>query len=277
MSLARRLAAAAALRVVTRLPSGTVGRARVAGRLAPLLEKVFAVIGSPLEGTVVAIAAGPAEGLKIVGERRSLAWLSGGVERELQAIVESELPRDGVFVDAGASIGFFSLLAARLVGPTGRVIAFEPQPAAAASIRVNADLNSFGQITVVEAALSSASGTGVLHGLGTATARLSAEEQPGGLPVELVSLDDFLAARPGLVPDLVKIDVEGHEPDVLAGMTRTLEDHRPAVLVELHGTRGSVVQALQEAGYAVSVVGSTQAPLEADASAHLHAHRPSSP
>lgn len=274
MNLLRRLPAAVALRVVTRLPSGAVGRARVAGRLAPLLEGVFAVIGRPLTGSVVAIAAGPAEGLKVVGERRSLAWLSGGVEREIQSIVEDELPRDGVFVDAGASIGFFSLLGARLVGPAGHVIAFEPQPAAAASIRANADLNAFDQVTVVEAALSSASGRGVLHGVGTATAHISTDQEPtDGLLVDRVSLDEFLGARPGLVPDLVKIDVEGHELDVLAGMRATLADHGPTLLVELHGEAAPVVDVLLDAGYAVSIVGSNDAPREAGASAHLHARR----
>ena len=112
----RRLGAAVALKIVTSLPAGTVGRARVSGRLAPLLERIFGALGRPLTGRVVAIADGPGKGLRVVGERRSLAWLSGGVESEIQFVLERELALGGVFVDAGASIGFFALLAARIVG-----------------------------------------------------------------------------------------------------------------------------------------------------------------
>ena len=273
MSLLRRLAAALALRVVTGLPAGAVGRARVAGRLAPVLELLFAALGSPLSGREVAVADGPAAGVKLVGERRSLAWLSGRVEPEVQSVLERELVTGGVFVDAGASIGFFSLLAARIVGPTGRVIAFEPQPAAAASIRGNAALNAFEQVTVVEAALSAGPSTVVFQGVGTATAHVAGEDDAQGLRVSCVSLDDFLAAHPSLVPDLVKIDVEGHEGAVLAGMRTTLAERAPALVIELHGSPDEIVDALEAERYEVAIVGSGEVARHAAPAAHLFAAR----
>ena len=273
MSLLGRAAAAVSLRVVTGLPAGTVGRARVSGRLAPLLELLFAAVGSPLTGREVAVAAGPAAGVKLVGERRSLAWLSGRVEPDVQSILERERVSGGVFVDAGASIGFFSLLAARIVGPTGRVVAFEPQPAAASSIRGNAALNSFEQVMVVEAALGAEPGTAVLRGVGTATAHIEEGDARDGLRVSCVSLDDFLAAHAGLVPDLVKIDVEGHEGDVLAGMRTTLAEHRPVLVIELHGAPGEIVDALEAAEYDVAVVGSGEGARHASPASHLFAAR----
>ena len=271
----RRLAEAVALRIVTRAPAGAVGRARVAGRIAPLLESAFAAVGSPLNGRVVEIADGPARGLRIVGERRSLAWLSGRVEPEVQSVLERELIPGGVFVDAGASVGFFTLLAARIVGSGGRVVAFEPQPAAAAAIRANADLNSFSQVLVVEAALSDGGGTAVLEGLGTATAHVATRAgSRRGLQVDRVSLDGFLEAHADLAPDLVKIDVEGHEASVLGGMAATLAEHGPTLVIELHGSPHPIVELLEATGYAVSVVGSTSTAREAAPSAHLFARRP---
>ena len=256
MTLLRHVGAALAFKVVTSLPSGAVGRARVSGRLAPLLERIFALIGRPLTGRALTVAEGPGEGLGIVGERRSLAWLSGRVEPEIQSILERELAPGDVFVDAGASIGFFSLLAARIVGPRGRVISFEPQPGAAASVRTNVELNGFEHVTVVEAALSSARGTAVLQGVGTATAHVNTEDEAiEGMRVDRISLDDFLAERPAIVPDLVKIDVEGHEASVLAGMRTTLAEHRPTLVVELHGDPEEIVDTLEAAEYIVSVVG----------------------
>jgi FkbM family methyltransferase len=271
MTLLRRMGAALAFKVVTSLPPGAVGRARVSGRLAPLLERIFALIGRPLNGTALAVAEGPGEGLGIVGERRSLAWLSGRVEPEIQSILERELGPGDVFVDAGASIGFFSLLAARIVGPSGRAIAFEPQPVAAASVRTNVELNGFENVTVVEAALSNARGTAMLRGVGTATAHLTtAGEAIGGLRVDRISLDDFLAERPAIVPDLVKIDVEGHEASVLAGMQTTLAEDRPTLVVELHGDPRGIVETLEAADYVVSVIGTVGiAARDAEPAAHL--------
>jgi FkbM family methyltransferase len=236
-----------------------------------LLELGFAVVGLPLYGTVVPIAHGPASGLRIRAERRSLAWISGRVEGDVQRVLTAELAPGGVFIDVGASIGFFSLLAARIVGSDGTVIAFEPQPPAAASIRDNAALNGFTTVTVVESALSSRPGRVALEDVGKATAHVveSPRTETGTDYVEALSLDAYLAERPRIVPDVVKIDVEGHEVAVLAGMRATLSHQRPLLLVECHGQVADVVAELERAQYSAGVVGSDTRAAEAPPSAHL--------
>ena len=214
---------------------------------------------------------GPAAGLSLFAERRSLVWISGRAEPEVQAVVSRLLATGATFVDAGASIGFFTLLAARCVGPSGTIIAFEPQPAAAASVRRNALLNGFENVRVVEAALTSEAGAGLIVGVGKATAHL-ADQTPGRghtLRVDATTLDRFLAGRPEIEPSLVKIDVEGHEANVLDGMYDTLSKHRPAILIECHGDVRSVLLRLEDARFAVSVVGSDLPPSEAPGTAHL--------
>ena len=176
--------------------------------MAPTLEAIQAVIGAPLYGQAVPVAHGAAAGLILVAERRSLAWLSGRVEAEVQDVLVERLGPGAMFVDVGASVGFFSLLAARLVGPGGVVVAFEPQPDAASSLRRNAQLNGFSMVEVVEAALSSWTGKGALAGIGKATAHIVDGREPEAQSVEVTTLDESLAGR-SEPPVVVKIDVEG--------------------------------------------------------------------
>lgn len=255
MNVVRSLAGRLAYRLVARAPAGAVGRARTSRHLAPLLERGLAAVGVPLYGTVVPIAHGPAAGLRLVAERRSLVWISGAVEPEVQEVLVRYLRTSGTFLDVGSSIGFFTLLAARIVGAEGAVVAFEPQPAAASSLRRNAALNGFETVTVVEAAVSSVPGHVVLEGVGKATARV-VDGGADGMRVDCTSLDAYLADRSDLVPELVKIDVEGHEADVLAGMQESLLAHSPALVIEWHGEAAPVVAALARAGYTVSALGS---------------------
>jgi FkbM family methyltransferase len=244
--------------LVTRAPPSAVARARFSRRLGPVLEVCFAALGSPLFGRVVPVARGRAAGLRLVAERRSLVWLAGSVEHDVQAAFAAHVTSGRTIIDAGASVGFFSLLGARLVGPTGRVVAFEPQPAAARSIRRNAELNGFENVIVVEAALSSRTGRAFLENVGQATARVAFCEPPASrtLAVPCVALDDYLRERPHLRPDLIKIDVEGSEADVLDGMRATLAGHRPVVVVECHDHSIAIASRLERAGYAVSAVSS---------------------
>ena len=221
-------------------------------------------------GSAVPIAGGPAAGLRILAERRSLAWISVTVESEVQAVITARLKPGGVFLDVGSSIGFFALLAARLVGGNGVVIAFEPQPRAADSVRRNAELNGFENVRVVESVVSSGPGEVLFEGVGKATAHVARGPHGGpALRVAATSVDAFLSAQRELRPDLVKIDVEGHEHDVLLGMRSTLRELRPALVIECHDRSGELVDVLEDASYAVSVLGSATPARQAPASAHL--------
>ena len=244
------IAARLSYNLVARAPGGVVGRARTA-RVAPLLEACYAALGTPLYGSVVRVAHGPAAGIRLVGERRSLAWISGRTESDVQHALVAHLPSGGVFVDVGASIGFLSLLAARIVGPGGTVVAFEPQPEAARSIERNAALNGF-RVDVHQMAVSSRSGDVVLGDVGKATAHVVPRGE--GLHVPCTSLDSYLAEHE-IEPDLIKIYVEGHEDDVLRGMRAVLERRRSAVIVECHDDAGGIVGQFEEAGYLVAVLG----------------------
>jgi FkbM family methyltransferase len=177
-----------------------------------------------------------------------------------------------VVYDIGANLGFFSLVAARLVGPTGRVYAFEPAPENAEAIRRNAALNLVTNVTVVERAVSSRAGTARLQIVDDQSwSRL--EEfgaHPGTervLEVETVAIDDLVQSGELPPPALVKIDVEGAELAVLDGMRATIERQRPTIVCELHETNAGVAAALAAHDYrVVNLEGPV--PIDRDPDAH---------
>ncbi|GEO40528.1 FkbM family methyltransferase [Skermanella aerolata] len=173
--------------------------------------------GVPFHATIR--GPGPAGGIRMDLEGVRLRYLSGRHEADFQNYIARRLPAGGCFIDVGAEVGFFSLLAARLAGPAGRVIAIEPIEANADLIKANATLNGFDNITIVTAAAGAANRTG-----GASAANR---------PVPVLTLDG-LASHLGLPPpDIVRIDVDGAELEVLAGMTATLWRHRPDILFEV--------------------------------------------
>ena len=143
------------------------------------------------------------------------------------------------FYDVGANIGFFSLMAARLVGPEGRVVSFEADPEIAARLRENLARNQFTHAQVERKAVWSETATVAFErvdpntspdrGLGHVSANGATRDS---ITVEAVSLDQYTAIRPP--PDFLKCDVEGAEVAVFQGATRLLSDKHPIVLVEMH-------------------------------------------
>lgn len=145
-------------------------------------------------------------------------------EREgLQTVARSLLPGELV-VDVGAHVGVYCLTMARAVGPTGRVVAFEPNPPAAEALRRHIALNHAQKwVEVRQAALGSARGTAMLHTQEGAAAPGSSlypqSSTSHRVEVEVATLDDLF---PDDEPRLIKLDVEGFERQVLMGGKRLL-------------------------------------------------------
>jgi FkbM family methyltransferase len=178
----------------------------------------------------------------------------GSVEPEVQEALRRVVAPGATVYDVGANIGFFTLLCARLTGPTGRVVAFEPSPPAIPGLRANVALNGLAHVEVVERAVAAEPGRARLLQVGQHS--WSHLEDRGRHPdttavvdVEVTTIDGEVAAGRA-VPDVLKVDVEGSEIAVLEGMRETLAEHRPVLVVELHGTNREVMDLLDAAGYA---------------------------
>lgn len=150
-----------------------------------------------------------------------------------------ELLRPGdVFVDVGANIGYFSVLAASVVGEQGGVFAFEPDPDNYRLLLANAALNALQQcITPIQAALSDVAGEGQLFlsadNLGDHQVYASGEARPS-VSIALVNGSDFLRDRLQRM-DLLKVDTQGSEYQVIAGLLPLLLQMpgKPRILIEL--------------------------------------------
>lgn len=153
-------------------------------------------------------------------------------ETHLRATLARCLKPGGVFVDVGANIGVMSFDAARLVGPEGRVIAFEPEPRNLALLLRGVQANGFAHVTALGVALSDAAR--IVSMTGNANGSVVAPDAGLGL-VQALPGDDVLLAQPRI--DMIKLDIEGHEPAALRGLRRTLQRHRPLVLCEFNPLR----------------------------------------
>ncbi len=198
---------------------------------------------------VVTVVAGPAEGLRIGLRHASADYRSGANELPVQQAVADLLEPGATFFDIGSNVGFFAVLAARRVGPSGRVHAFEPVPAIADDIVANAERNGLKNVTVHTVAVSdSDDGTATLmlaaHPGG---ATLSEDDVPddltGRIEVPVVTIDRLVENGTCPPPDVVKIDVEGVEMQVLAGMAHVLAEHRPTLVCELDSPDPDVLAA----------------------------------
>ncbi len=136
------------------------------------------------------------------------------------------------FVDVGANVGYFTLLAATL---GARVVAYEPTPSVFARLKENVALNGF-QADLVNAAVMDKPGTLSLHLSGDDPEANSVFGNDGQcVRVPAISLDEDLPAHGIEHVDLLKIDAEGAEPFVLDGATRLLSSpNPPAILVEVN-------------------------------------------
>ena len=167
----------------------------------------------------------------------------------------SKLKSGDVVLDIGANIGWFTLVAAKHIGPNGIVHAFEPRPETAKMLKRTIKDNALdNQVSVWELALSDSVGT-----LDLVWSKDT--DNPGGSFVagKNTNIAQFDSARiiakpfdeilPDVAPDVIKIDVEGAEPKVMTGMQNALKRKHPPILSELFPAQLKSVSGVTAAEY----------------------------
>lgn len=154
------------------------------------------------------------------------------------AFLRRHAARGSTVLDLGAHIGLFTVQLARSVGPTGRVISFEPAPATAAVLRQTIRYNRLEDVvTVREEALSGSSGEVELFDTGdecsNANSLVRTERTRASIRVTATTLDDLVEAE-RLDVAVVKMDIEGSELSVLERAANLLSGQRPAMTIEVH-------------------------------------------
>lgn len=222
------------LMALRRLPTG---RARAAGfrNIAkPLLRRTQMQLEVPVSsGCRMVVDTGDLIGSELA--------ISGTWEPHVTAAFRELLSREDVCVDVGANIGYFTLLASQLVGPSGRVYAFEPLPSVYAMLRSNLELNSVTNVTALCVAAGDTDGRAHLYVAPSGHSSIRPLDARSTLmTVRTCRLDSIVPTSDLARIKLVKIDVEGYEPEVVRGLEGVFEaGGRPAVILEVTPARNS--------------------------------------
>jgi FkbM family methyltransferase len=148
-------------------------------------------------------------------------------------LVQAEIAPGSVVLDIGANIGYFTLIFAKRVGPTGHVFAFEPEPGNFALLQDNVAANGYSNVTLSRLAVSDRAGRVRLYvdaGNPGDCRIYDSHDRRASLEIETVRLDDYWDPPFGRI-DFIKMDIQGAEPAALRGMLGLLEKHRQVKLV----------------------------------------------
>jgi FkbM family methyltransferase len=171
-----------------------------------------------------------------IRELQRVAVLSG--EKAILSRVLRELRAGDTIYDIGANIGTHSVAFAKQIGDSGAVVAFEPEPGAAGRLTRNVDLNGLSNVQIMGFALGGAEFTATLYvdGVdGSGKHRMTASAGWPTQEVRIAAGDDLVGAGSIPAPNVIKIDVEGEELGVLAGLKSALaEPDCRLVLCEVH-------------------------------------------
>ena len=187
-----------------------------------------------------------------------VTYISGVYEPNSMLVARALLPEGGVFVDAGASMGLFSLVGARKVGPSGRVFSFEPSSRDFKRLVEHLELNGLDNIQATSSALTDSTGTATLtiaseahsgHNTIGSAFGYQGIEAIDAERVRTTTLDHFLECHGVDRLDLVKLDIEGSELMALSGMRNALQRLRPSIMFEVFeaalALNGASVDALE--------------------------------
>jgi len=246
------------MRLMGCIPAGLAGWILKKRSESPTLRWLSELFANMLRNQPARIGSGVGKGLFINVGSSAAAYVLGTFKPDLQNFLSSFVKEGSVFYDVGANVGFFSLLAARLAGPEGKVISFEPLPDNLVRLRENIERNEFHNVQILPLALGGANEErifqvserptwGKLKGVGSE----SPDKYMSDIKVLVRRLDDLLSESTIQPPDFVKIDVEGAEVEVVEGARETLLRHGPMLMIELHGTGEALTRVFSEIDYCV--------------------------
>lgn len=188
-------------------------------------------------------------------------------EPHIAATLTSFLSPGATFVDVGANIGVFSLMAASIVGSGGRVIAIEPNPSNCRLIGMGAHENGFTNVEIIPGAVGDEPKTLVFASLVGSNGIvgdpvLTGPPGPGASLIRAETLNHLLAREPRV--DFIKMDIEGAEHRALLGAREVIARHKPPIALEFTplglptvsgATPETHLQFLGDLGYALARIG----------------------
>ncbi len=218
------------------------------GHLYPFLSGCGTIANSRLLQTIAGHPTGEAwgrlrNGLSIrvnLGDFNGrAAYFAGDTDRKITRLCERIVRPGDTVIDVGANIGIVTLMLAKLVGPQGRVFSYDPNPYVVQLLRQSIERNGLANVHLEQCAIGAEDGELVLqvpqgHSGRASLVRHSETNGSAKVQVQVRTLSDLVPASVRKVR-LLKIDVEGFEPQVLRGAFRIFQDSPPdVVIVELN-------------------------------------------
>lgn len=209
-------------------------------RIRTFVSRVISA--TPLAYWPVTVRAGPAKGARWTLAPFSHNWRWGGEEDSSAGLEALGHVTGAVCWDFGAHFGIHTVGMAMQVGPQGQVASFEPDPEAFKRLRHHVLVNGLGHVRLYQAAASDKSGTLPLinnHGLGSAFSHFRYEDEAVSAETPLVLVttvvaDDLVASGDIRLPNLIKLDVQGHAAQALQGSIRSINKSLPVIVFSNH-------------------------------------------
>lgn len=197
---------------------------------------------TPLQHISVRIKKGLAKGMKWTLLPFSANWREGGEpELEIAVRLHKNLPGATCW-DLGSHFGIHTVGLARVVGSTGQVCGFEPDPVAFRRLSRHVAMNQLSWVKLFNAAVSECSGRAemlVSGGLGSTFTHLRYDDEPvldneKKIDIATVVLDELVARGEIREPDLIKVDVQGHGAKALRGAEKSIRKRLPTIIFSCH-------------------------------------------
>ena len=203
--------------------------------LLPKVEKVGEIVLTIPSGFKLQINPSKDQGVE-----RSL-FETGIYERGTLDFIKNHLNSGDTFVDVGANIGLMSIFARQAVDSNGQVWAFEANSSTFTILERNLELNDFANVLCFECGLGANRETKLLYdnweiNRGAASTVVQGKGAKA-IEISILTLDE-VAEQQGIIPTMIKIDVEGMEEEVLIGAENIIRQHRPILIVEFSEERG---------------------------------------
>jgi FkbM family methyltransferase len=234
-----------------------------------LWRSITTVLGDTKGLVVLPTLTGPARGLRFeldLNEFIGPAYFLGRYETNVARAIAETCQKGWVVWDCGTHLGYYTNLFARLVGPSGKVVAFEPDPRNIQKTKDNLERNHFSNVEFVQAAIAGATGeidftisndtnshiAGAYIGLDYEDYS-TRERHDDSIRVRCLSLDDAYSSDSIPKPNIIKIDIEGAELQALPSAYNLARQLKPLIILELHNPEcdAAAWKFSQDVGYAL--------------------------
>ncbi len=210
----------------------------------PILHRIVNAIAKRVfsNGRTITIPFGPLSKFKWVCNQDHQFWMPLGVyEKETALWLINTINFGDVFFDVGSNAGYFSLLGSKCVGETGKVISFEPIASNCNTIEGLLIANKVNNVVVETLAVSNDTGkcrfqienNNANSHMESVELKHQVSNPKNTIEVGSITLDDYISSH-GIVPDVIKVDVEGAEKLVLNGSTELLKNFDAAWIISTH-------------------------------------------